>query len=193
MVKIFLVFLAMGVVAAIAFAITMNRLRRMKATYDMYAVRDKFVLLVANGVLNEDSPVFKHHYKRTNMLLQFAPNIGIDQAYKAFLFQTSNRKIDLKDAMEKAKEETDLILKSKELENPEISKAVEDYYSACMEMVLSHSSVTRLYYYAIKHKVFNISVLRKAPIGVQKAMTVIKISDDEREMLFERRNFAECA
>ena len=189
MTDIFLVFLALGVLAAFGFAVVMNRLRRTKATYDMYAVRDELVHLVASGVISEDSAVFKHYYKRTNMLLQFAPNIGIDQAYKAFLFLKSNSKINLNEAFEKAKQETDNILNSKELEIGEVSKVVERFYSSYSEMVLSHSSATRLIYYATRHKNMNIDAIKKAPVRHQKAMGMVCFSNEEIDQIYEKSNF----
>ncbi|MCP1472597.1 hypothetical protein ABIA54_003320 [Pseudomonas sp. EB276 TE3739] len=189
MTDIFLVFIALGVVAAFSFAVVMNRLRRTKATYNMYAVRDELIHLVSSGVLSEDSAVFKHYYKRTNMLLQFAPNIGIDQAYKAFLFLKNNSKVNLDEAFEKAKQETDNILNSKELEIPEVSKTVESFYSSYSEMVLSHSSATRFIYYATRHKVLNIDAVKKAPVRLQKAVGMVSFSNEEIDQIYEKRNF----
>lgn len=189
MIDIFLVFIALGAVAATGFIVVMNRLRRTKATYNMYAVRDELIRLVAEGVVSEDSAIFKHYYKRTNMLLQYAPNIGIDQAYKAFLFLKNNSKVDLNEAFEKARQETDNILNSKELEIQEVSKMVESFYSSYSEMVLSHSSATRFIYYATRHKVLNIDLIKKAPVRLQKAMGMVSFSNDEIDQIYERRNF----
>jgi hypothetical protein len=189
MIDIFLVFIALGVMAAFGFVVVMNRLRRTKATYNMYAVRDELIRLVAVGTLSEDSAIFKHYYKRTNMLLQYAPNIGIDQAYKAFLFLKNNSKINLDEAFEKARQETDNILNSKELKIPEISKLVESFYSSYSEMVLSHSSATRFIFYATRHKVLNIEVLKRAPVSLQKAMGMVSFSREEIDQIYERRNF----
>ena len=189
MIDIFLMFIALGAMAAFGFVVVMNRLRRTKATYNMYAVRDELIRLVAAGTLSEDSAIFKHYYKRTNMLLQYAPNIGIDQAYKAFLFLKHNSKINLDEAFEKARLETDNILNSKELEIPEISKMVESFYSSYSEMVLSHSSATRFIYYATRHKVLNIKALKRAPVSLQKAMGMVSFSREEIDQIYERRNF----
>jgi hypothetical protein len=189
MTDIILVFIALGLVAAFGFAVVMNRLRRTKATYNMYAVRDDLIHLVAAGVLSEDSAVFKHYYKRTNMLLQFAPNIGIDQAYKAFLFLKNNNKINLDEAFEKARQETESVMSSKELEVSEISRMVESYYSSYSEMVLSHSSATRLIYYATRHKILNSDAIKRAPVRLQKAIGMVSFSREEIDQIYEKRNF----
>ncbi|PWK28746.1 hypothetical protein [Pseudomonas sp. OV226] len=188
MTEIFLVFLALGFMATAAFVVVMNRLRRTKATYALYAVRDKLISLVANDSLSEDSAVFKHYYKRINMLLQYAPNIGIDQAYKSFLLLKNGNNTNFLEAFEKAREETENVLSSKELESEEISRVVQDYYSTHMEMVLSHSSATRFFYYALRHKILNMDALKKLPISLQKAMAMVNFSDDEIENIYERRN-----
>lgn len=194
MTEIFLVFVGLGVIASFGFAIVMNRLRRTRATYELYAVKDRFILLVAKGVISEDSILFKHYYKRTNMLLQYAPNIGLDQAYKSFLFlNTKNKytKTTFAEQLEKAKEETEKVLQSKELEIDSVSEAVEMYYSANMEMILAHSSITRFFYYALKHKLLNSKTLKSAaPQRVQRAVKLLEFSGDEIDQIYERRNCA---
>ncbi|MFG0410086.1 hypothetical protein [Pseudomonas sp. FYR_11] len=187
MIEIFLIFISLGLVISIIFAIIMNRLRRMKATYRLYAVRDNLVLLVSKDLLNEESALFKYYYKRINMLLQFAPNIGLDQAYKAFLFLSNNKKASFDEALKKAQGEAESILKSKELEIDEVALTVQEYYSAYMEMVLSHSSLTRLAYYAAKHKILKIQWF---PESVRNGMAIIKVAGNEIDEIYERRNFA---
>ena len=190
MINVMLLFLAAGVIASIFFSVLMNRLRRRKATYNLYAVRDNFVLLVAKGELSEESPVFKYFYKRINMLLQYAPNIGLDDALKSFILQKNTKPLDFKNTIEKAKSDTDKIMKSKELDNPIIAEAVKSYYLANREMVLSHSSVTRFLYYAIGHNLLNRSLVNKFPNKIRKALAIVKISGEELQDLSERNGFA---
>lgn len=190
MINVMLFFIAAGVIASIFFSVLMNRLRRRKATYNLYAVRDNFVLLVAKGELSEESPVFKYFYKRINMLLQYAPNIGLDDALKSFILQKNTKPLDFKNTIEKAKSDTDKIMKSKELDNPIIAEAVKSYYLANREMVLSHSSVTRFLYYAIGHNLLNRSLVNKFPNKIRKALAIVKISGEELQDLSERNGFA---
>ncbi|GAB6386486.1 hypothetical protein [Stutzerimonas marianensis] len=190
MINVILFFLVAGILASIFFSVLMNRLRRRKATYKLYEVRDKFVLLVAKGELSEDSPVFKYFYKRINTLLQYAPNIGLDDALKSFILSSHANSPDFKNAIQRAKSNTDKIMKSKELESEAVAEAVKGYFLANREMVLSHSSLTRLLYYAIGHNLVNHWLLNKFPARIKKALAIVKISGEELRDLSERNGFA---
>ncbi|HDS1679180.1 TPA: hypothetical protein QEM39_000657 [Pseudomonas putida] len=181
MTAIILSFAVAGLVASIMLGMLMNRLRRRKATYKMYEVRDKFVLLVANDIITEDSPVFRYYYKRANMLLQYAPNIGIDHAFKAFTYQRVNAPKDFKEAICKAKQEAEKVMQSKDLELEEVADAVKHYYASNKEMVLAHSSVTRLLYYAISYGLVTEWLMRKVqvPESIKKALALVKVSGEE--------------
>jgi hypothetical protein len=183
MMRVILFFVVAGIAISAVFGILMNRLRRRKATYSLFAVRDKFVLLAAKGELNEESHLFKYYYKRINMLLQAAPNIGLDDALKSFILKQSKTPKDLASTMEKAMQEATKVLQSKELENDEIANAVKLYYSTNKEMILSHSSITRLLYYAISHGLVKNSFMKKVPVKFQKALAVIKMSGEELKSL----------
>lgn len=180
---IFLFFTFVGLAVSIVFAVLMNRLRRRKATYQLYEVRDNFILLTAKNILSEDSIVFKYYYKRINMLLQFAPNIGIDDALKAFILQKTKTPKDLVNTMERAKQEAEKVLQSKDLEDEQIALAVQMYYSTNKEMILAHSSVTRILYYAFSHGLVTEWIISKVPLKIQKALAVIKFSGDEYNSL----------
>jgi hypothetical protein len=188
--SVILSFLIAGISAGIFFAVLMNRLRRRKATYKLYEVRDNFVLLVARGELSEDSPVFKHFYKRINMLLQYAPNIGLDDALKSFLLQKNISSTDFASAIAKAKNDSDKIMKSKELDNNCVAQAVRSYYQANKEMVLSHSSFTRFLYYAIGHNLSSSWLFNQLPSKIKKSLAVVRISGEELQDLSERTSFA---
>lgn len=179
MTAILMSFAVAGLLASFMLGTLMNRLRRRKATYKIYEVRDSFVLLVAKGIITEDSPVFKYYYKRANMLLQYAPNIGIDHAFKAFTYQRVNAPKDLKEAIEKSRNEAEKVMQSKDLELEPVAAAVKLYYASNKEMILAHSSMTRLLYYAFSYGLITEWLMRKIPESMQKAMALVKISGEE--------------
>ena len=106
----------------------------------MYAVRDELVFLVAQDKIQEHSRVFQYYYKRINILLQQAPNIGLDDMVNQLLISKQNSKLDL----EQTKLEVEELLQLKELECEEIRAAIQDYYEVSKEMILAHSSYINL-------------------------------------------------
>lgn len=144
MIDVFL--LHAGVIALallVAYVLHLRNLR-MKASFNLYRIRDKFVLLVATGVLPEDSRVFKHYYGRINNLLQEAPNVGLDNMLDTIFNKVRPGEFDR--AVEKARDQAKKMHEDPLLQNVEVRAAVADYYSAISAMILAHSSMLRLVY-----------------------------------------------
>ncbi|ELA8132932.1 hypothetical protein [Vibrio parahaemolyticus] len=108
--------------------------------YRMYAIRDELVLLVAKDKIQENSRVFQYYYKRINILLQHAPNIGLDDMVSQLISTKKSSKVDL----EQTKQEVEELLALKELECEEVRAAVQDYYEVSRDMILAHSSYIKL-------------------------------------------------
>ncbi|MDU4251944.1 hypothetical protein [Pseudomonas sp.] len=185
------IFLLLAFIGSVFFAHLANKIRRRKATYSIYEARDKFILLVASGKIEEDSPFFKYYYKRINSLLSHAPDIGLDDAVRIFLKNKENG--NFAKSMKEARAEHEKILSSKEMEIKEASEAAHFYYLATREMILAHSSLVRMTYYALSH--VGSDVVRKLitdqlPKDVRQAVAVAKFSTDEASYLGDRSNFA---
>lgn len=118
---------------------------RLKASFDLYRVRDKFILLVASGSLTEDDEVFKHFYNRINALLKTAPNVGIDDILQA-VFCNFKSPEEFTATMEKVKNKVKKLHGSPAMQKPGVNVAVAEFYQAVQTMLLSHSSIVRLFY-----------------------------------------------
>jgi hypothetical protein len=183
-------FILIGFIAAIIFSVMMNKLRRRKATYNLFKVRDNFILLVAKNKLPEDSKFFQYFYKRINMFLEHAPNIGLDDALKSFSLSQKADKAGFKASLEKARRDTVSILRAKELQDPEVAAAAQYYYEASKEMVLAHSSLLRIAYYAAKSGVLKNTFISMLPSNTQKGLAVVKLAGEEAECLSHRTGYA---
>ncbi|ODC01217.1 hypothetical protein A3197_01660 [Candidatus Thiodiazotropha endoloripes] len=115
--------------------------QRENASFKMYEARDKFIYLVASGVVTETDPVFTYYYKRINRILSMAPDIGIDNILQAML---NNKNRDLDKELERVKKEVDKILESKSAKKDEVKDAIENYYIGIQFMLLSHSSILKI-------------------------------------------------
>lgn len=186
--KALYMFIAISIITSFIFSHLINKIRRKKATFGLYEARDKFILLAASGKVDEDSPFFKYYYKRINTLLSHAPNIGIDDAVKMLIKNRRNGNFS-KD-MENARLEHERVQKCKEIEDEDAAEAAKFYYIATREMILAHSSIVRLTYYALSN--IGNDFLRKAfsntlPRKTQRAIAAIKFSSEEAQQLSERQ------
>lgn len=59
--------------------------------YDLFAVRDKLVLMVAKGTLDRESVIFKHYYQQVNSVLSFAEVMDLEGIIR-FLEKNKQRK-----------------------------------------------------------------------------------------------------
>lgn len=117
---------------------------RMKASFNLYRVRDRFVLLVAKGVLPEESRAFKHYYGRINGLLTAAPNVGLDDILETIFRKMKPGEFDA--VLSKAREQAKQMLEDPVMQRADVRDVVADYYRALNMMILSHSSIVRVLY-----------------------------------------------
>lgn len=132
-----------GLTAGVAYIVYM-RTMRMKACFDLYRVRDRFILLVAKDILPEDSRVFVHYCGRIDRLLEAAPNVGIDDMLASIFRHVPNGQFD--QTLEHARVQAQRMLADPLMQNPDVRAAVADYYRAIRAMLLSHSSVLKVIY-----------------------------------------------
>lgn len=142
-----LLFILVGFIATLALHILKRGIYRKSVLFKMYAVRDQFVMLVADDKLSEDSKVFQYYYKRINILLSRAPNIGFDDVLNVVFIKikTNNMESSLKMAMKESEE----VLNLKELECEEVRQTVESFYLVSKELMLAHSSIIKVLYYLL--------------------------------------------
>lgn len=158
------------------------RTLRLKASFNLYRIRDRFVFLVASDLLQEESEVFKHYYNRVNALLQTAPNVGIDDILQAVFHEFKNSK-DFVSTMEKVKLRVKKLQESPEMKNPDVREAVAEFYKAVQMMVLSHSSIVRVTY--IVSRKLSKRLLSRFPQGkVRRGLCTVEFAE------FEEKAFA---
>lgn len=136
-------FIVLSLIVTLFMSSLKRKAYRKKMVFKMYAVRDDFILSVAKGQLTEDSKVFQYYYKRINLLLQEAPNIGVDDMIKKMMVLKKGGKSTAPN-FEKAQKEAESILKQKELEIDEVRTAVKNYYLVSNDMIFAHSSLTNM-------------------------------------------------
>lgn len=125
------------------------RTQRIKAAFMLYRTRDRFIYLVASGVLNEDSIAFRHYYGRINQIISAAPNVGLDDLLQMML--TKFKPEDFQRIVAKSEEQVKKLKESKDFSHQEVRDAASDYYSAMSAMILAHSSILRGAYLISRH------------------------------------------
>ncbi|EHH2475277.1 hypothetical protein H8F06_11740 [Vibrio fluvialis] len=144
--------------------------------YKMYAVRDELVFLVAQDKIQENSRVFQYYYKRVNLLLQQAPNIGLDDMVNQLLSSRKNSKLDL----EQTKQEVEELLKLKELECEEVRAVVQDYYEVSKDMILAHSSyINLLFVIFVKGGLLKHYLKRFVPSNIKTTLQAVDFASRE--------------
>ncbi len=141
-----LVFIGVGIFAGFVMAHAQAILRRRKSSFLLYKTRDDLVMLVAQGVLSEESPVFQHYYKRINFILREAPKVGFDDILDAVIKHRKSDDFDknMKDAEDIAEKMSIAV----EEEVVEVKRIIASFYFAQKQMLLSHSSLIRFTYIA---------------------------------------------
>lgn len=154
--------------------------QRLQACYNLYQVRDALVLLVARGVLPEDSRVFKHYYERINILLAVAPKVGIDDMLEQIFNKVSPEEFDatLNAARRQAKQmEADPLMK-----HDDVRQVVADYYIAIRALILSHSSLLKAAYVVSRH-LSHAAVARGGrppmPSRIARGLDAVEYAEDE--------------
>lgn len=122
------------------------RSARLRAKFKLYEVRDNLVLLVAQGKLSEDSPVFVHFYNRVNNIIGEIPFIGLDDVLHAVLMFNGSK--DYEAAIKKTQTKLEKLWKDPSLEDVAVRSVVKNYLSAVEYTIVVHSSWMRVFYLA---------------------------------------------
>lgn len=174
-------FIALGFLVAATLYIAKKAVIRKAACFKLYKVRDDLVCLVAENKLAEDSRIFQYYYKRSNAWLKSAPNIGLDDALEAILL--TKKKATLENALQQARKEATEIANLKEMKDPEVNAVVVDYYNASREMILAHSSLSRLVYLALVRGIITPKFESYLPNPTKNALHVAKFASEEAKLM----------
>jgi hypothetical protein len=158
------------------------RIVRTRACFNLYRVRDRFVLLVAKDLLPQDSKVFVHYYGRINRLLQDAPNIGLDDVLAKAFYHFRPEEFD--QMLEIARRQADKMAADPLFQDPEVRAAVADYYAALRITMLAHSSMLRVAYLLSRWIVGHAKERCAAhfiPPEVNRALQAVTYADREAE------------
>ena len=121
---------------------------RQQARFKLFAVRDKFVLLVAQGSIDESSAVFRHYYGRVNTLIN--ETHGLDDILHA-AFKKWTDADDFARMLEQADKQAKKLFGDNAFKQRDVCLAVEAYYRAVGQAILAHSSLTRMIYLILVH------------------------------------------
>lgn len=172
-----LVFILLGIAFAIGFRVLKNRAIRKAASFQLYAVRDELICLVAEDKLDENGKIFQYYYKRINRILELAPNVGLDDSIEAFLYLKKNKDFEksLAEANKRAEEMLELVKREDEC----VSNVIADYYSASKNMMLAHSSFIKIIYLLImKYHLANF-LKNFVPVETKEVLRTVKFADAE--------------
>jgi len=112
---------------------------QMSHAYPLYAVRDKFVFLVAAGKLKEQDPIFNEFYKVTNIMIQNSKALTLRRVVNA-VEEAKRKGFDPAD-----KKRVEEIVKAlQKLDDPLIKDAVFSFYEAMYSLFLSNSKILRI-------------------------------------------------
>lgn len=141
-------------VLAVALVVAYNihiRTLRLKARFNLYRVRDRFVLLLAHeeSLLDEDNVVFVHYYGRINRLLQQEKPAGIDDLLQLFFHKFKDG--EFQQILEQAKKQAAKIAAEPAANHQDVRSAIADYYAAMEMLILSHSSLLRAAWVISRH------------------------------------------
>lgn len=104
-----------------------------KNRYQLYAVRDTFVRLVAEGHLEEKDEVFQHYYHAVNSLIPQTKHITLRTFLKGL------KRID-----PKVREAHNKMMEKVEQKNDEVKKAVMTFYETIVRILCSNSLVLKV-------------------------------------------------
>jgi hypothetical protein len=121
---------------------------RLRARFNLYRVRDRFVLLVADDVLSEDSRLFLHYYGRINRMLHDKPS-GIDDILHMVFHKFKDG--DFSRILSQARKQAEKLAADPAAKHPDVRAAAADYYAAVEMLILSHSSILRASWILSKH------------------------------------------
>lgn len=172
-----IIFISLGIALALFFRHLKNTANQKAASYQLYAVRDELICLVAEDKLSEDSRLFQYYYKRINRLLELVPNVGLDNTMEAFLYLQNSKSFQhsLNEANRRAEEMLELV----EEESEDVSNVISNYYSASKCLMLAHSSMLRMLYIAFFKSPISNSVKKFVPKATYAALRTVSFADEE--------------
>ncbi|MGY1490701.1 hypothetical protein ACW4YW_14945 [Methylobacillus pratensis] len=159
------------------------RVMRMKAFFYLYSVRDSLVLLVAKGVLDEDNKLFTHYYTRVNSVLRERPKTGIQDILESLFSQYKKSPQDFSNMLARARTQSQELLASAQEQDEEVKVVIENYYYGIKFLMLSHSSLLKLFYVLSKHVVRILPSaitswgLKKLPKSLNHGFEVVQMVD----------------
>lgn len=137
---------------------SLRNAQRIKSRFNMFAVRDNLVLLVAKGHLQEDSPVFNYFYQRINRILSDNKPMGYHDLLLAIAYINTDRS-NLRKAIAESFQQSQKILAMEEAKTPETRKVIDAYYAGVSKILLAHSNFLRFAYLA--SKLITVSVVKR--------------------------------
>jgi hypothetical protein len=137
---------------------SLRNAQRIKSRFNMFAVRDNLVLLVAKGHLQEDSPVFNYFYQRINRILSDNKPMVYHDLLLAIAYINTDRS-NLRKAIAESFQQSQKILAMEEAKTPETRKVIDAYYAGVSKILLAHSNFLRFAYLA--SKLITVSVVKR--------------------------------
>jgi hypothetical protein len=175
--NILILFISLALVLTIFFWRLKISASRKKTVFQLYAVRDNLISLVAEEKLNEESPVFKYYYRRVSRLLTLVPNVGIDCFLKEFLHLQHDRSFNI--SLSNAHKSADkMMILVEEMNDEEISKVIADFYSSAKTLMLVHSSILKILYLVFKNIAWS-GVDRIVSKKQEQQLELVKFADNE--------------
>jgi hypothetical protein len=116
----------------------LKRERAVSQKYLLYAVRDEFVLLVANGRLPEDGFLFQRFYKAVNYLIAETNTRISLRNFINGLEMLEEKGLDPASPIERTVQEV------KKIGDPQVTKAVVNFFVVTRTIILENSLAARL-------------------------------------------------
>lgn len=107
--------------------------RRETSRYSLFAARDHLVMLVADGVISEDDPIWRRTYFSVNYFLDLDKELNIRHMARRYIkyVHALENNPELRDLVKRYKMETDA--RAKEI--PEFGAAIKEINEALQELV----------------------------------------------------------
>lgn len=172
-----IVFILLGGLLAMFFAHLQYKTLQKKALYKLYAVRDDLICLVVEGKVSEYGPLFQYYYKRINLLLALAPNVGFDDAIDAFLDLRNDK--DFECSLDEAVRRADEMLELVGSEPEEVGLVIANFYSASKYIMLAHSNLLKLLYILCLKKPFAIRSRKLVTKGTYEKLSAVRFAEKE--------------
>jgi hypothetical protein len=138
------IFVTVALLVSAFFYFARKRIQRRAACFALYKVRDDLICLVAEDKLDEESRVFQYYYQRANTFLSLVPKVGLDDAIESLISLKKNG--DLERSIERSRRDIEDIQKLKEMQSGDVRSVVSGYYQAVLQMMIAHSSLSRVTY-----------------------------------------------